>query len=397
MSAAAPSREPLFTPKFLGMWGYSFVTFFSAFQLLPTIPLRIIELGGTKAQAGWFLTVYTYASAFAAPLIGNMADHVGRRRLLIVASLLFIIFSVAYGLISYMPLLLVVGAIHGAIWSGILSSASAIMAGVIPESRRMQGLAYWGLASNAAVSLAPAIGLWVFHHGWTTLCMEMAALSVMMVIGALMLRTEETRASLRGVKLHDAWDWGVIGVTTSLSVTAIGYGGITSYAVILSKERHIVPEGLYLSILAASVIVVRLLTSHLGDRVGPKAVLIPSLIMVPIALAILAVAEQRWQLVLSAVVFGFGFGSAYPAFATFVLANTSAARRARTFGSIVWAFDTGIGTGSLALGSLSQHYNFRVAFFVAAAIACLSVPLFLVASKNLIRRGTMEIPMEKIR
>src|SRR5438445_5342672 len=86
-----PSREPLFTPRFLGMWAFSFVTFFSAFQLLPTIPLRILELGGSKAQAGWFLSVYTYASAFAAPLMGNLADHIGRRRLLIGASILFII------------------------------------------------------------------------------------------------------------------------------------------------------------------------------------------------------------------------------------------------------------------------------------------------------------------
>jgi hypothetical protein len=38
-----------------------------------------------------------------------------------------------------------------------------------------------------------------------------------------------------------------------------------------------------------------------------------------------------------------------PAFATFVLANTDPQRWERTFGSIVWAFDTGIGTGSRAV------------------------------------------------
>jgi len=47
----APLREPLFTPRFWGMWAFSFVTFFSAFQLLPVIPFRILALGGTTAQA----------------------------------------------------------------------------------------------------------------------------------------------------------------------------------------------------------------------------------------------------------------------------------------------------------------------------------------------------------
>src|SRR6266850_62559 len=144
MSPAAPAREPLFTLRFAMLWTYAFITFFSAFQLLPAIPLHIRELGGSTAQAGWFLTVYTLCSAFAAPVMGTIADHVGRRRLLITASILFVGFSVAYGVIHDLRLLLVVGAVHGSMWSGILASASAIMSEFIPESRRAQGLAWSG-------------------------------------------------------------------------------------------------------------------------------------------------------------------------------------------------------------------------------------------------------------
>src|SRR6478609_11050118 len=115
MPAQPALREPLFTPRFFGLWSYAFVTFFSAFQLLPAIPFRILDLGGSKAEAGWFLSVYTFASAFSAPVMGSLADHFGRRRTLITASLLFIVFSVAYGLITNLPLLLVVGLIHGSI------------------------------------------------------------------------------------------------------------------------------------------------------------------------------------------------------------------------------------------------------------------------------------------
>src|ERR1043166_513741 len=137
---AVPER--LFTPRFISLWLYSFVTFFSAFQLLPAIPFRIIDLGGSTAQAGWFLSVYTFASAFSAPLMGTIADRVGRRRLLLVASLAFSVFSIAYGLIPNIGMLLLVGVVHGALWSGLLSSASAIMTDYIPESRRAQGMAY---------------------------------------------------------------------------------------------------------------------------------------------------------------------------------------------------------------------------------------------------------------
>jgi MFS family permease len=383
MSSAVPAREPLLTPRFAMLWAYAFITFFSAFQLLPAIPLRILELGGSKAEAGWFLTVYTLCSAFSAPVMGTIADHVGRRRLLITASMLFVGFSIGYGLIRDLRLLLLVGAIHGSIWSGILASASAIMSEFIPESRRQQGMAWWGLASTAAVSLAPAVGLWVFHFGWVILCLDLAALSAIMAVWALILPARDTPPSGGRLAIHDAWDWAVIKTTLSFAVMSFGYGGVTSYAAIFAIEHHVKPEAIYLTTFAATIVVVRVLFSHLADRVGVTRVLYPSLVLVPIAFAVLAFAHVRWQMMVSAILFGTGFGFGYPAFATFILDNTNPQRRARTFGSIVWAFDTGIGVGSFAVGAIGERHGLGPAFGFAAALSCFAIPIFAWTSRHL--------------
>jgi MFS family permease len=96
---------------------------------------------------------------------------------------------------------------------------------------------------------------------------------------------------------------------------------------------------------------------------------------------VLAGAGHRWSLILSATLFGIGFGGMYPAFVTFILGSTDPRRRARTFGSIVWAFDTGIGVGSLTIGALGQRYGLGTAFAIAAVLSCLSIPLFMVSSR----------------
>jgi len=386
MSAKRPT-DALLTPAFVGLWVYAFVTFFSAFQLLPAIPFRIIELGGSTAKAGWFLSFYGYASAFAAPLMGTVADHIGRRRLLIIASILFICFSLAYGVVTDFRLLLAIGAFHGAMWSGLIAAASAIMSDYIPPSRRNQGLAWWGLASTAAVAIAPAVGLWVFHFGWLTLCIELMVLSVAMTIGALLLGPGQDRREGSRLTLSEAWDWRVIQTTLSLTVATFGYGGITSYSAIVAVQRNITPKAIYLTVFASTIAVFRIGFSHIGDRVGTKRVLYPALVLIPVAFALLGVANTRWEMVLSAIFFGLGFGAAYPAFATFILANTDPDRRARTFGSIVWAFDTGIATGSLVIGSLGDAFGFRDAFLTAAALSCLSIPIFAWSSRHLAARG----------
>src|SRR3954462_1361606 len=88
--------DRLFTPRFFVMCGFSFTVFLSAFQLLPTAPYHIIDLGGTTFASGLFLGFLTYSSAFSAPLTGAFVDRVGQRRILIGTSIALAGFSIAY-------------------------------------------------------------------------------------------------------------------------------------------------------------------------------------------------------------------------------------------------------------------------------------------------------------
>ena len=57
-------------------------------------------------------------------------------------------------------------------------------------------------------------------------------------------------------------------------------------------------------------------------------------------------------------------------------------RRGATFGALIGAFDTGIGTGSIGLGWVREHYGFPRAYALAAALAALSIPYFLYMEKR---------------
>jgi MFS family permease len=356
-------RDPLFTPRFFALWTFAFFAFLSAFQLIPAIPFRILALGHTKAEAGLFLTVYTFASAFAAPLMGALADHFGRKRVLVVSSLFFIVFSVLYGLVTHFGWLLAIAAIHGTLWSGLMSSSAAIMTEYIPESRRTEGLAYWGMSSTAAIGVAPSVGLFVFGYGWEVLCGELAVLSAIMAVWSFFIVKHDSSGGGLGLpRVTELFDWRVTLVALSFFTVCVGYGGTTSYVAVMATERHIPPRGLFFAVMAATIVVTRVTTSRLGDRYGAKALLFPSLAMVPPALLILAFARQPWQIVIAAILFGGGFGGAYPPFATFVLNRTDPRMRGRTFGSIIWAFDTGVGTGSLLTGLLIEHGGYTIAF-----------------------------------
>ena len=80
--------------------------------------------------------------------------------------------------------------------------------------------------------------------------------------------------------------------------------------------------------------------------------------------------------------FGTGFGSAYPIFVAHLMKKVDNQRRGATFGALIGAFDTGIGTGSMTLGWIGEHYGLSRAFAVAASLAALSIPYYLWARRT---------------
>jgi predicted MFS family arabinose efflux permease len=279
----------------------------------------------------------------------------------------------------------------------MLAATGALIADVIPVSRRTEGIGYYGMAATAAVAVAPAIGLAVYRFGWLALMLELSALALLLLWMATRVREGAATPGLpsdpaaTGVparqeppRLREALSWRVVASAGALFLVALPYGGITSYAALFATERAIAPRSLFFTVFALTVLVTRVVLPPLVDRgTRPERLLLSSLLLVPPGLVLLARAETRGGLVLAAIVFAAGFGSAYPSFMTWVLARTDARHRAATFGGVLFAFDTAIGGGSLLVGLLGDALGLDRAFLALAAVSALAVPCFLLTRRLL--------------
>jgi MFS family permease len=368
------------------MCGFTFTVFLSAFQLLPTAPFHILDLGGSTFASGLFLGFLTYSSAFSAPLTGAIVDRVGQRRVLLTASLALTVFSLLYAVITSVPLMLALVLIHGVFWSSLLSASAAYMTNLLPERRRAEGIGYWGLSSIGALAVAPTAGFWIYQHGWVWLCIGSAALNLIMAGIAWQLHGERTAAAERShgdaaAKPGSLLEWRLLIVSVTLFLYSFGYGGITSFTALYADANGVRPKSIYLTTLAIVVLVTRPLAARLGDRFGYRRVFLPCLVLITAGMACLALGGTRGWMIASAICFGTGFGTAYPVYVGYVMRDVGPTRRGAAFGAILAAFDTGIGTGSTSMGWIIQHYGFSAAFSVAAALSALAAPYFLVVDR----------------
>jgi MFS family permease len=375
--------DRLFSPHFFVMCGFTFTVFLSAFQLFPTAPFRILDLGGSTFASGLFLGFLTYASAVSAPFTGAIADRIGRRLTLLIASGVILVCAIGYAITTSVAVMLALVLVHGVFWSGLLSASAAHLTSLIPDDRRSEGIGYWGLSSVAAVAVAPPIAFWIMNHGgWVWTCISCASLNALMGAIAWTLKEAPHPAPQHPSSGTRLIEWRVLGLAITLFLYSFGYGAVTSFSAMYADAIGVTPKSLYLTILAVVILMTRPLLGALADRRGHRRVFLPSLVMIAAGLALLPFATSRVLFAASAVVFGLGFGLAYPSFVGYVMRDVSAARRGAAFGAILAAFDTGIGTGSTTVGWLIERVGFPAAFGVAAALSALSLPYFLIADRR---------------
>ncbi len=370
----------LFTARFFVMCGFSFTVFISAFQLFPTAPFHIRDLGGSTFAGGLFLGLLTYSSAFSAPLTGGIADRIGHRRVLKIGSLALAGFSVAYALAPSPAVMLALVVPHGIFWSGLMVASGAYVTSLVPEERRAEGIGYWGLSTVLAIALAPNIGFLIYRRGWVLLCGVMLALNLLMA--AIAWSLDEIHEPADPSEHRFTLEWRVFIVSLAVFLCSFGYGGITSFSAMYAEAAAITPRAIYLTSVAAAILLSRPFAARLGDRFGYRRVFMPCMAVVCAGLTLLAaLPPSRGAMILSGAVFGAGYGTAWPVFMAYMLGRVDPGRRGAAYGAMIAALDTGIGTGSTTLGWIVQQYGYATAFGVAAALSAFSIPYFVLADR----------------
>ena len=95
------------------------------------------------------------------------------------------------------------------------------------------------------------------------------------------------------------------------------------------------------------------------------------------ALALLPLAHGLLYFVISASLFGLGFGAAQPATMALLIDRVRPDKRGLASGTYYTGFDAGVSAGSILLGAVSQHLGFAVMWPIAAVCTLMGLAGFL--------------------
>ncbi len=119
------------------------------------------NLSATVDEATWVLTSYLVANAIILPMTGWLANHFGRKRILMLSIGGFTAASFLCGLAPNLPALIIFRVIQGATGGGLQPLSQATMLEAFPPEQRGKAMAFWGLGIVVAPMLGPVLGGWI--------------------------------------------------------------------------------------------------------------------------------------------------------------------------------------------------------------------------------------------
>lgn len=379
-------KERLWTKSFIVMTLALLFLFTAFYMLYPTLPLFITQMGGNQQQVGLAMGALMLSSVIFRPIVGGLLDRFGRRPFMIGGLIVFIISMYMYNWVGGIIMLMGLRVLHGMSWAVSTTSMMTAVTDMIPSARRGEGMGWFSTSMTVAMAIGPMIGLFVMQ-GSSYQIMFLVAVGLSIVALLLTLFAQMPYKPLKGSRKIQIFEKSVLPVMVPIFFLFIAYGGITTFVPLFANEIH-VNSGTFFLVYAATLALIRPLAGKLSDRKGETYVIIPSLVITVIALIILSCATDLLGVIVAAVLYGIGFGSAQPALQAIMIRLAPENRKGATNAFFSTATDLGIGLGAILLGIVSEHLNYQALFLVSACSVVLSIVLFMLLVIRLLKIKT---------
>jgi len=350
--------------------------------LIATLPLYVLGfLGRSDSDSSLLVTIFLVSSIIVRPFCGKLLDYYGKKNMLIVSLLFFLLCTILYIVIKPYTLLLILRFFQGIWFSVVTTAANAIAADIVPESKKGTGLGYFSISTNLGIVIGPFIGLTVVQlWNFDLLFIILAITLTMGVLLALPIKLANTE--LEGernfkISLKDLIEMNALPVALLGMLVAFSYSSVLSFISIYSEQKGLLTVTSYFYIVFAAVMVaIRPITGRLYDTVGPKYVIIPSFFILSGGFVLLGFIEGPVLFLISAILIGAGYSTLLTCFQTLSVQSTSLARSAYATSTFFTLFDFGVAVGSIVFGIIAVNFNYLTVYLSAASIVLVALLFF---------------------
>ncbi|HWL25103.1 MAG TPA: MFS transporter [Ureibacillus sp.] len=377
-------KEKLWTKDFIGITSVNFFLMLTFYLLMVTIAtFSVNQFSSNESAAGLASSIFVIGALIGRLFGGKYLEIFGRKKLLLTGLALMIIASILYFFIGSYAILIAIRIIHGLAFGLAGTATGTIVAQVIPNTRRGEGIGYFALSMTIATAIGPFIGIFILERFEFSMIFVFCLISVIIsTLITLSLKVEEITlskehlADMKGFRLSNFIERKSVSITLVATVTAFCYAGIISFLTFFAAENGITQAASFFFVVyAVAVVASRPATGRLFDTKGPNFVMYPCLISFAIGMFILSQATTSVLLLVSGAFIGFGYGTYMSSSQAVAIKEAPAHRVGLATATFFILTDIGLGIGPFLQGYIVPTLGYSGLFFLLAILLIICLPL----------------------
>jgi MFS family permease len=374
----------LWTKDFIFVCATNLFLMLNYYYLLVTLPIFLIqEMDGPASQIGLVITVFYISAILIRPFAGQWTMKYGIKNIFFIALALYLISSFMYFFTTTLSSLLILRFIHGIAFGMFTTAAGTIAANIIPDSKKGEGMGYYGLMMNISMALGPFLGLFAMYNWGTTVMFAFSVVSTVIGTVAGLLISLPKKVIKAETPVKKGFDFKSTFETSSVKISFVAlffgfiYSSITSFVSVYAEEINLSHIASYFFIVYAIVLVLsRPLTGRWFDQYGANYIMYPAILLFAAGLYFLSSADSAFVFLLAAALVGLGWGTIFPSAQTIAIQVAPPERRGVATATFLSFLDTGIAIGSLIVGFVGAGIGYGSLYFYCSLITVLGLAVY---------------------
>lgn len=383
-------KDKLVTPSYCFILAANFLLYFGFWLLTPVLPFYLLEeFQVSNTTIGVVLSCYTIAALCIRPFSGYLLDTFSRKPLYLFAYFIFTLVFAGYMVAGLLTLFILLRIVHGISFGMVTVGGNTVVIDIMPSSRRGEGLGYYGLSNNIAMSIGPMFGLFLHSAGvsYITIFSYSLVSCILGFLAACLVKTSYRPPVKREpISLDRFILLKGIPAGICLLLMSIPYGMTTNYVAMYAKQIGLTAEtGFFFTLMAIGMAISRLFSGKLVDKGMVTGVIQTGLYLVCLCYFSLTACGWLvdWNVTFTTVLFfaislllGIGFGTMFPAYNTLFVNLAPNNQRGTATSTYLTSWDLGIGIGMLTGGYIAEIASFRISYLFGAALTVISLFYF---------------------
>jgi MFS family permease len=377
-------QHSFYTPQFLLLCFSNFLFSSSFTMMLPELNGYLTQLGGADYK-GYIIALFTLMAGISRPFSGKLTDTIGRVPVMVFGSLVCVVCSLLYPLLTSVAAFLLLRFLHGFSTGFKPTATSAYGADVVHESRRGEALGALSIGYTLGMSISPMAGSFLVEtYGYAIMFYVSSALAfgsvlILYNIKETLHPTQPFRWQLLRIQRSELFERTALKPATVMLLLAFAYGCMLIMIPEVSVHLGMKKKGLFYACYTITALLVRFIAGKKSDEYGRIPVLIVASIIMCCSMLLLAFTDTIMLFLATACLFGFSHGLYGPTIAAWTVDLCSVENRGKAVSSMYIALEAGIGLGALLSAKMynNQPSHFAYAFGMAAAMSFVCLLLLL--------------------